>query len=319
MGKLITIMVPAYNEEKVIEQFYSRVDIVTQNIADYEFEILFINDGSSDDTLSIIKGLRNFDSRISYIDLSRNFGKEVAMLAGFDYAKGDAVITIDADLQDPPEVIIDMIDFWEQGYDDVYAKRSDRQGETWLKKWTSKTFYRLLKKTTNIPIQEDTGDFRLLDRRCVNALRQLRESQRYTKGLFSWLGFKKKEIVFSRDARAAGETKWNYAKLFDLAIEGITSFTTYPLKVSSYLGVLISLCAFLYMFFVIIKTLVSGTSVSGYPSLMSVMLFLGGIQLLSLGVIGEYLGRIFNETKRRPVYLVQEYNDVRDVVVHENK
>lgn len=319
MNKLITVMVPAYNEEKVIEQFYSRMNIVTESISRYEFEILFINDGSTDETLSIIKQLRENDHRISYLDLSRNFGKEVAMLAGFDYAKGDAVVTIDADLQDPPEVIIDMIDYWEQGYEDIYAKRSNRQGETWLKKWTSKTFYRLLKKTTNIPIQEDTGDFRLLDRRCVNALRQLRESQRYTKGLFSWLGFKKKEILFSRDPRAAGETKWNYRKLFNLAIEGITSFTTYPLKLSSYLGIFISLGAFVYMFFVIIKTLVYGASVSGYPSLMSVMLFLGGIQLLSLGVIGEYLGRIFNETKRRPVYLVQEYNDMRDLVVHENK
>lgn len=319
MNKLITVMVPAYNEEKVIEQFYSRMNIVTESISRYEFEILFINDGSTDETLSIIKQLRENDHRISYLDLSRNFGKEVAMLAGFDYAKGDAVVTIDADLQDPPEVIIDMIDYWEQGYEDIYAKRSNRQGETWLKKWTSKTFYRLLKKTTNIPIQEDTGDFRLLDRRCVNALRQLRESQRYTKGLFSWLGFKKKEILFSRDPRAAGETKWNYRKLFNLAIEGITSFTTYPLKLSSYLGIFISLGAFVYMFFVIIKTLVFGASVSGYPSLMSVMLFLGGIQLLSLGVIGEYLGRIFNETKRRPVYLVQEYNDMRDLVVHENK
>ncbi|MGP4106081.1 glycosyltransferase family 2 protein [Virgibacillus sp. L01] len=311
MRKLITIMVPAYNEEKVIEEFYSRIKDVTKNITSYNFEILFVNDGSSDQTLTIIKKLRDIDQRISYVDLSRNFGKEVAMLAGFDYSKGDAVVIIDADLQDPPELISEMIYYWEQGYNDVYAKRSDRQGETWLKKWSSKTFYKVLKKTTSIPIQEDTGDFRLLDRRCVNALRQLRETQRYTKGLFSWLGFKKKEISFSRDPRAAGETKWNYTKLINLAIEGVTSFTTYPLKISSYFGVLISMGAFIYMFIVIFKTLVFGESVSGYPSLMSVILFLGGIQLLSLGVIGEYLGRIFNESKKRPVYLVQEYNEKR--------
>ncbi|SEU09431.1 Glycosyltransferase involved in cell wall bisynthesis [Salinibacillus kushneri] len=319
MKKLITIMVPVYNEEQVIEEFYSRVNEVTKRTDEYNFEILFVNDGSIDKTLAIIKKLRNSDHRISYIDLSRNFGKEVAMLAGFDYSKGDAVVIIDADLQDPPELIYDMISYWEQGYDDVYAKRIDRQGETWLKKSTSKAFYRLLKKTTTIPIQQDTGDFRLLDRRCINALRQIRESQRYTKGLFSWLGFKKKEVLFSRDQRLAGNTKWNYTKLFNLAIEGITSFTTYPLKLSSYLGLLISIGAFIYMFVIIIKTLVLGESVSGYPSLMSVILFLGGIQLLSLGIIGEYLGRIFNETKKRPVYLVQEYNDNKDLVVHENE
>ncbi|UOQ87043.1 glycosyltransferase family 2 protein [Gracilibacillus salinarum] len=319
MHKLITIMVPTYNEDQVIEQFYDRINDVTNGINNYEFELLFVNDGSEDSTLSIIKKLRNTDNRVSYVDLSRNFGKEIAMLAGFDYAKGEAVIIIDADLQDPPELITDMIHYWEQGYDDVYAKRSDRQGETWLKKWTSKNFYKVLKKTSSIPIQEDTGDFRLLDQRCVNALRKLRESQRYTKGLFSWLGFKKKEILFNRDPRAGGETKWNYPKLINLAIEGITSFTTYPLKLSSYLGVIISLGAFIYMLFVIFKTIVFGESVTGYPSLMSVILFLGGIQLLSLGVIGEYLGRIFNETKKRPVYLVQEYNDKKDLVIHENK
>ncbi|UOQ86823.1 glycosyltransferase family 2 protein [Gracilibacillus salinarum] len=319
MSKLITVLVPAYNEETVIEAFYERLNKVTNSISHYQFEILFVNDGSKDKTLQIIKKLRASDGRISYVDLSRNFGKEIAMLAGFDYSKGEAVIIIDADLQDPPELISEMISYWEQGYDDVYAKRSNRKGETWLKKSTSKTFYRILKKTTKIPIQEDTGDFRLLDRRCINALRQLRESQRYTKGLFSWLGFKKKEILFNRDPRAAGETKWNYPKLIGLAIEGITSFTTYPLKVSSLLGMFISIGAFIYMFVVIIKTLVFGEGVTGYPSLMSVILFLGGIQLLSLGVIGEYLGRIFNETKKRPVYLVQEYNEKKELFIHEVK
>lgn len=306
-------MVPAYNEEDVIMEFYNRVSGVTLDMAGYDFEFLFINDGSRDRTLPIIKGLREKDPRVSYVDLSRNFGKEVAMLAGFDYARGDAVVIIDSDLQDPPELIKDMVFYWEEGYEDVYAKRKDRQGETWMKKWTSQSFYRVLKKATDIPIQEDTGDFRLLDARCVNALRQMRESQRYTKGLFSWLGFKKKEILFSRDARVAGKTKWNYGKLINLAIEGVTSFTTYPLKLSTYIGGVVSITAFIYIFFIIIKTIAFGEPVRGYPSLMSVILFLGGIQLLSLGVIGEYLGRIFNETKNRPVYLVQEYNGERDL------
>ncbi|MFL6561523.1 MAG: glycosyltransferase, partial [Bacillus sp. (in: firmicutes)] len=229
-------------------------------------------------------------------------------IAGLDHAQGDAVIIMDADLQDPPELIPEMISYWEEGYDDVFAKRGSRSGESWLKKWTAAKFYRLLKKATNIPIQEDTGDFRLLDRRCVEALKQIRESQRFTKGMFSWIGYNKKELLFDRDPRAAGETKWNYLKLFDLAIEGITSFTTFPLRLSSLLGVVISLFAFVYMVWIIAKTLLFGESVSGYPSLMTVILFLGGIQLLSLGVIGEYLGRIFNETKNRPLYFVDEYN-----------
>jgi polyisoprenyl-phosphate glycosyltransferase len=307
--KTLTILIPAYNEEEVLHQLYDRLNSVLSSIPHYEFEILFVNDGSTDQTLSIIKQLRKGDQRISYIDLSRNFGKEIAMIAGLDYAKGDAVIIIDADLQDPPELIPEMIRYWELGYDDVYAKRRSRAGESWLKKWTAKKFYRLLKKTTRIPIQEDTGDFRLLDRRCVEALKKMRESQRYTKGMFSWIGYNKKEILFDRDPRAAGKTKWNYFKLLDLAIEGITSFTTLPLRLSSIFGMVISLIAFIYMIWIITKTLLIGEPVKGYPSLMSVILFLGGIQLLSLGIIGEYLGRIFNETKNRPLYFVDEYND----------
>ena len=306
--KSITVLIPAYNEEEVLSQLYDRLTFVTNQLGGYNFEFLFVNDGSKDNTLSIIKELRRSDYRVSYVDLSRNFGKETAMIAGLDHAMGDAVVIIDADLQDPPELIPEMIRYWEEGYDDVYAKRSSRSGETWLKKWTSAKFYKMLKRTTNIPIQEDTGDFRLLDRRCVEALKQLRESQRYTKGMFSWIGYNKKEILFERDPRAAGETKWNYFKLIDLAIEGISSFTTFPLRLSSLFGVIVSLFAFLYMIWIIAKTLLFGESVSGYPSLMTIILFLGGIQLLSLGVIGEYLGRIFNETKKRPLYFVDEYN-----------
>ncbi|RAS74880.1 glycosyltransferase family 2 protein [Priestia endophytica] len=307
--KTISIMIPAYNEEDVLEQLYEKLTFVIEAIPNYDFELLFINDGSKDRTLEIIKEMRETDHRISYIDLSRNFGKEIGMMAGFDYAKGDAVIIIDADLQDPPELIPEMIKYWEQGYDDVFAKRRSRAGETWMKKWTAKTFYRVLQKITKIPVQENTGDFRLLDRRCIEALRTLRETQRYTKGMFSWIGYNKKEILFDRNPRAAGETKWNYKKLMDLAIEGITSFTTAPLRLSTYFGFTISLCAFIYMMFIIAKTLVIGEMVQGYPSLMTVMLFLGGIQLISLGIIGEYLGKIFTETKHRPLYFVDEYNN----------
>lgn len=309
----ISVIVPCYNEHEVISQFYKRLNAVLKNINSYMFEILFINDGSNDNTLDIIKTLRSQDNRISYVDLSRNFGKELAMIAGFDYITGDAVIIIDADLQDPPELIPKMIRYWEKGYDDVYAKRRSRAGESFFKKRTSSTYYKLLQKLTKIPIQPDVGDFRLLDKRCVHTLTLMRETQRYTKGMFSWIGYSKKEIIFDRDPRAAGKTKWNYYKLFNLAIEGITSFTTTPLRVSSIMGLVISFLAFIYMFIIISKTLMFGESIQGYPSLISVILFLGGIQLLSLGIIGEYLGRIFNETKNRPLYLVNEYNGNKEL------
>lgn len=307
--KIISILIPTYNEEAVLKQCYHRIINVINKLHNYRFEILFVNDGSEDHTLTLIKSLRIRDSRISYVDLSRNFGKEIAMAAGLDHAKGDAVILMDADLQDPPELIPKLIKYWEQGYDDVYAIRNSRKGETWLKKFTASQFYRILQKTTRIPIQEDTGDFRLLDRRAVDALRELRETQRYTKGMFSWIGFNKKGILFERAPRAAGKSKWHFLNLINLAIEGITSFTVAPLRFSSIVGVFVSVCAFIYMSFIIGRTLIFGNSVNGYASLMTVILFLGGLQLLSIGIIGEYLGRIFNETKRRPLYFVNEYND----------
>ncbi|KAA9014536.1 glycosyltransferase family 2 protein [Niallia endozanthoxylica] len=319
--KRITILVPAYNEEAVLYKLYDRLKEVIKSVSAYQFEILFVNDGSKDHTLSIIKKMRERDKRISYVNLSRNYGKEIAMLAGLDHAKGDGVIIIDADLQDPPELIPEMIKYWEMGYDDVYAKRRSRTGETWFKKWSSSTFYKLLQKMSRIPIQENTGDFRLLDRRCVEALKQIREAQRYTKGMFSWIGYNKKEILFDRDPRAAGETKWNYSRLMDLAIEGVTSFTTTPLRLSAFCGFIISFFSFFYIIWIIAKTLLFGEPVAGYPSLMTVVLFLGGIQLISLGIIGEYLGRIFNETKNRPLYFVDEYNNEKalnqDRPVHE--
>lgn len=306
MKKLVTIIIPAYNEEKVLPKLFIRLDKLSQNESNYLFEFLFINDGSKDSTMKLISEKSTIDNRISYINLSRNFGKERAMLAGFDYAKGDAIVIIDADLQDPPELISNMISLWEEGYDDVYAKRESREGETWLKKATSKWFYSILDKISSIEIQRDTGDFRLLDRRAVEALKTLRESNRYTKGMFSWVGFKKKEITYKRDPRAAGETKWNYFKLFNLAIEGITSFTTSPLRISFIFGLLISIVAFFWILYLLIRPLFGVPTGGGYSSLMSVILFLGGVQLLAIGIIGEYIGRIFIETKNRPVYLVQD-------------
>jgi len=311
--KKISILIPAYNEEAVLEQLYQRLGTLANNNKTYDFEFLFINDGSRDKTLDIIKDLAEKDNRIAYVNLSRNFGKEIAMAAGFDYVTGDATVVIDADLQDPPELIPKMIKFWEDGYDDVYAKRLSRDGESWFKKFSSQMFYRILQKTTNIPIQVDTGDFRLLDRRCVEALKQIRESQRYTKGMFSWIGYKKKEITYNRDQRAAGTTKWNYRKLFNFAIDGITSFTTAPLRISTVLGFIVSFVAFIFIIVVVLKTIIFSDPVAGYPSLMAVILFLGGLQLLSLGIIGEYIGRIFNETKGRPLYFVEEYHGEKSV------
>ena len=314
--KLITILVPAYNEQDVLSMLYDRLKKLMDSTSNYDFEVLFINDGSQDDTLKIIKDLRKNDKRICYLNLSRNFGKETAMIAGLDYAKGDAVIIIDADLQDPPELIPEMIKYWEQGYDDIYAKRKSRKGETWLKKFTSKMYYKTLQSVTKIEIQKDTGDFRLLDRRCVEALKLIRESQRYTKGLFSWIGYNKKELLYDRDPRAAGKTKWNYKKLIDLSIDGITSFTTAPLRWSAIIGVLVSLAGFIYMMFIIIKTLALGVDIPGYASTMVVILFIGGIQLIFLGIIGEYLGRAFCETKNRPIYFVDRYNEEKETNKH---
>ncbi len=311
MKKLITIIIPAYNEEKVLPLLFKRLDDLAKNNEGYDFEFLFINDGSKDRTIDLIRQKSDKDTRVSYIDLSRNFGKERAMLAGFDYAKGDAMVIIDADLQDPPELIPKMIKLWESGYDDVYAKKKSREGETWLKKSTSRWFYSILEKLSAVEIQRDTGDFRLLDRRSVEALKTLRENNRYTKGMFSWIGFKKKEIFYDRDPRAAGETKWNYPKLINLAIEGITSFTTAPLRFSTYMGFIVSIFAFLWSAYLIIRKLFFSVDMTGYTSIMAAILLLGGVQLIAVGIIGEYIGRIFIETKDRPVYFTQEIKEYK--------
>lgn len=307
--KRISVLIPAYNEEPVLEKLFTRLANLANEVKEYDFEFLFVNDGSKDNTLGIIKDFAEKDDRVSYINLSRNFGKEIGMIAGLDYVQGDATVIIDADLQDPPELIPEMIKLWEEGYDDVYAKRRSREGESWLKKYTSKMYYRTLQKITHIPIQEDTGDFRLLDKRVVEAIRQFRDTQRNAKAIFSWVGFHKKEILYDRDERAAGMTKWSYPKLINLAIDGITSFTTAPLRISTYVGAGVSILAFLYLLFLVIRTTFFGTDLAGYPSMMAVILFLGGVQLLFLGIIGEYVGRIFNETKQRPLYLIEEYHN----------
>jgi polyisoprenyl-phosphate glycosyltransferase len=307
--KTVTLLIPAYNEEAVLPKLYERISSLAEEQSSYTWKFFFVLDGCTDRTLELLKNYAEHDKRVAYLNLTRNFGKETAMIAALDHIDSDATVIIDADLQDPPELIPEMLEWWEKGFEDVYARRRSRAGESWLKKTSSQWYYKILQNTTNVPIQIDTGDFRLLDRRCVEALREFRESQRYTKGLFSWIGFTKKEIMYDRDPRAAGETKWNYPRLINLAIDGITTFTTAPLRFASVLGFLVSFAAFVYIAFLVVRTLLFGSDIAGYPSMMAVVLFLGGVQLLSLGVIGEYVGRIFIETKRRPLYFVQEYHD----------
>lgn len=309
--KKVTILVPCYNEEESLPILYDRLCGIISGLGNYEWEILLVNDGSRDRTLQIMRNLHCRDSRVSYVDLSRNFGKERAMLAGFDYASGDCMIIMDADLQDPPELIPEMLRYWEEGYEDVYAKRNDRGQESRLRKFFSLMFYRILQKTTRIEVLQNVGDFRLLDRCCIDSLKLLRESERYTKGMFCWIGFRKKEIVFDRCDRVAGKSSWNFMSLLGLAIEGITSFSIAPLRISTIVGILVSIAAFIYMIFIFIKTLIFGDPVQGFPTIMIVMLFLGGVQLLCIGVLGEYIGRIFNETKHRPTYIAREYNGDR--------
>lgn len=302
--KLLSVVVPVYNEEEVLPEFYKRISAVLKSISMLA-EIVFVNDGSTDNTLKILNSFREKDHRIAIIDLSRNYGKEIALTAGLDHARGDAVIVIDADLQDPPELIPELQKYWVNGYDVVYAKRLARHGETAIKKITANVFYRMMQKLCEIKIPENTGDFRLMSRRAVDSLKKLREQHRFMKGLFTWIGYPQKEILYKRDPRFAGRTKWNYWRLWNFALEGITSFTIGPLKLASYLGLVTALASFAYVVFIIYKTLVYGDPVAGYPSLMVVILFIGGIQLIAMGIIGEYIGRIFNETKQRPLYFLQ--------------
>lgn len=307
--KKISILVPCYNEEKSIPLLYPELKKIMDNQSSYEWEVLFVDDGSRDNTVSLIKSLRAEDKRINFVALSRNFGKENAMLAGFDYVNGDCMVIMDADLQDPPSCIPEMLKYWEQGFKDVYAKRADRGKESILRKMFSILFYRILDYTTRFDVLQNVGDFRLLDRQCIDALRKLRESERYTKGMFCWIGFNKKEIVFDRGDRVAGESKWSFISLLNLAIEGITSFTTAPLRLATILGFVIATIAFFLLIFYTLKTLLFGDPVQGFTTLISIMLFLGGVELFCIGILGEYIGRIFNETKNRPIYLVAEHNE----------
>lgn len=311
MKKTVSIIVPCFNEEASLPSFYKDVTNIINSITAYEWELLFINDGSNDQTLQTISELYEKDSRIAYIDLARNFGKENAMLAGFDHVHGDCVIIMDADLQDPPSLIPEMLLCWEGGYQDVYAKRNSRGKESWLRRNLSLLFYYILDKSTRYEVLQNVGDFRLLDRKCINALIQLRENERYTKGLFCWIGFKKKEILFDRGDRFAGKSNWGYLALFNMAIEGITSFTTAPLRIATLIGLLVAVWALGYIVWIILKVSIWGDPVAGYPTIMTVMLFLGAVQLIAIGILGEYIGKIFNETKKRPTYLINEYKKKR--------
>ena len=304
--KTVTLLIPCYNEEESIPYMRDALVKLMNDNTRYQWEVLFINDGSRDRTLSLLEHLHQQDKRFCYVSLSRNFGKEAAMLAGFDHARGDAVIIMDADLQHPPQVIPQMLAAWEEGYDDVYGKRLSRGRESWLRRKLSMSYYRLLQRMAHVDILPNVGDFRLLDRRCIEVLKQLRETERYTKGLYCWIGFNKKEVPFETQDRVAGKSTWSYRQLIGLAIDGIMSFTTAPLRISAILGIVVSIAAFIYMCAVLVKTLFWGEPVAGYPTIVVLVLFLGGVQLISLGIVGEYLGKTFMEVKNRPVYVVDK-------------
>jgi len=304
--RLLSIVVPAYNEEEVLPKFHERVSSVLKSMT-IDAEIVYVNDGSTDNTLEVIQHIRKSDPRVSIVDLSRNFGKETAMTAGLDHTSGDAIVIIDADLQHPPELIPELVKHWNDGYDVVYTKNTDRFGESIVKRYITRAFYRLIKMFGRVDVPENAGDYRLLSRRALDSLIQLREQHRYMKGLFSWIGYPQKAVPYHPDPRYAGQTKWSYLDLLDLALDGITSFTISPLKIATYLGLVSALAAFIYASIIVYQALFYGRSVAGYPSIMVVILFLGGVQLIIIGIIGEYLGRVFNETKRRPLYFLKGY------------
>jgi glycosyltransferase involved in cell wall biosynthesis len=310
----LSVVAPVYNEEEGLGEFHRRLAVVLDMLR-MSAEIIYVNDGSRDRSLRIMEQLHLSDARVAIVNLSRNFGKEIALTAGLDHVRGDAAVVIDTDLQDPPELIPTLVSKWREGYDVVYAERRERLGETWLKKKTARLFYRIMHHVGEVPIPENTGDFRLLDRRCLDALKECRERRRFMKGLFAWVGFKQARVIYDRDPRFAGTTKWNYWRLWNLALEGITSFTIAPLKLATYLGLVTAFAAFSYGVFIVGRTLILGRDLPGYASLMAVMLLLGSVQLIALGVIGEYIGRVFVETKGRPLYLVSDFLAARDFVL----
>lgn len=303
---LISIIIPAFNEQEVLPAFHARISTVLDSLG-MATEILYVNDGSRDGTLQVMRELREQDPRVAILNLSRNFGKEIAMTAGLEHSRGDAVVIIDADLQDPPELIPELVRHWLEGWDMVYAQRVERLGESLLKKATARWFYRLMQRVGRVRIPENAGDFRIMSRRAVDSLLRLREQHRFMKGLFAWIGYPQKGIPYQRDPRFAGRSKWDYWRLWNFALDGITSFTTTPLKWATYLGLLTAFCSFAYAVVIILQKLFYGNPVKGYPSLMVVILFLGGVQLVFLGIIGEYLGRMFDETKGRPLYFISSF------------
>lgn len=309
MSKLISVIVPAYNEEEVIHAFHSRMSEVFDRLPGYRCEMIFVDDGSVDSTRRLIMELADSDPRVCAVALSRNFGKEAAMTAGLDVSKGDAVAIFDVDLQDPPELLLDFVENWEKGFDVVYAKRTRRDGETWLKKATAAAFYRVISRLSRVSIPPDTGDCRLMTRRVVQELVRLREHHRFMKGLFAWVGFPSVAVEYRRDPRVAGATKFNYWKLWNFALEGITSFSIAPLKIAMYVGFTLAVASFVMGGWIVMKTLVWGEAVRGYPTLIVTVLCLGGVQLFFIGVLGEYLGRIFGETKQRPLYIVESVRE----------
>lgn len=300
-----SVVVPVYNEENVLPEMYARLHSVMENLGQ-PYEIIFVNDGSSDKTFSILNELCEHDRNIRVIDFAKNFGHQTAITAGMDYSDGEAIIVIDADLQDPPEVIPLMIERWHEGYDVVYGKREERKGETFFKKLSASLFYRLMRKMTDVDIPVDTGDFRLIDRKVCNALKTIKERNRYIRGIISWLGFRQVGVEFCREKRFAGETKYPFKKMLKFAFDAITSFSFKPLKLSSYLGMLLSFCSFLYLLFVVYQKLFTDRTVTGWASSMVVNLFFNGIVLMMLGIAGEYIGRIYDETKGRPLYVVRQ-------------
>lgn len=306
---MISVVAPAYNESENVHEFYERMSSVLNNLT-ANWEIICVNDGSSDDTLSKLLLLNKTNDKVKVINLSRNFGKEIALTAGLDHAIGDVIIPIDIDLQDPPELIKEMLELWKSGYDVVYATRTKREGESHLKKATASLFYKLIAKISHIVIPQDTGDFRLLDKKVLLELQRLKETHRFMKGLFSWVGFKQISLPYERKPRHMGTTTFNYWKLWNFAIEGITSFSIAPLQLATYFGATVSIFAFIYTIFIITKTLILGVDVPGYASMMVTILFFGGIQLLSIGIIGEYIGRIYNEVKQRPLYIISDTHGI---------
>lgn len=310
VSKFISVVVPVNNEAAVLGEFHSRL-VSVLGATGFGYEVIYVDDGSTDASIELLAGLRREDPAVAIVELSRNFGKEVALSAGLDHARGDAVILIDADLQDPPELIHDFLGAWGEGYDVVYGSRVDRQGESAAKVLSARYFYRILNYLSDVEIPENAGDFRLLSRRAVDALKALPERQRYMKGLYAWIGFPQKSVPFVRQPRFAGKTHWNYWRLWNFAIEGITSFSDVPLKFASYLGVATSLFAILYGLWLFLKSLLLGDPAPGYPPLTIALLFLGGVQLVCLGIIGEYIARTFRESKARALYFVKGYHPAR--------